>query len=53
MKDFKQWNKATIAKLIWAISNKKDTLWVRGVYRRYIKEIIWWDYNPKPESSWY
>ena len=30
MKDFKLWNKATIAKLVWAISKKKDILWLDG-----------------------
>ena len=27
--DFAAWNKAKITKLIWAIENKKDILWVR------------------------
>jgi len=26
IKDFARWNKATIAKLVWAIANKKDSL---------------------------
>ena len=53
LKDFKLWNKITIAKLVWAISMKKDTLWMRWIHGRYIKEQIWWDYNPKPDCSWY
>ena len=53
LKDFKLWNKATIAKLVWAISMNKDTLWVRWVYGRYIKEQTWCDYNPKLSYSWY
>jgi len=53
LKDFKLWNKATNAELVWAISMKKDTLGVRWVHGRYIKEHTWWDYNPKPNCSWY
>jgi len=41
LKDFKLWNKATIAKLVWAISRKKDILWVRWVHRRYLKDSTW------------
>lgn len=53
MKDFKLWNKATIAKLVWAIQLKKDTLWVRWIHSRYIKTKEWWEFTPCPDSSWY
>ena len=46
IKDFKAWNKATIAKLVWAIANKKDSLWVKWVHGRYIREKDWWEYTP-------
>jgi len=29
LKDFKMWNKPTIAKLVWEIPMKKDVLWVK------------------------
>jgi len=53
LKNFEAWNKATVAKLVWAISTKKDVLWVKWVHSRYIKEREWWDYTPPHEASWY
>ena len=47
------WNKAKIAKLIWAIPKKKDLLWVRWVHGRYLKRKAWIDYTPEADSSWY
>ena len=32
IKDYDAWNKATIAKLVWAIATKKDVLWVKWVH---------------------
>ncbi|KAJ8452547.1 hypothetical protein Cgig2_000136 [Carnegiea gigantea] len=52
IKDFTAWNKATIAKLVWTIANKKDSLWVKWVHGRYIQNKEWWDYSPPPDSSW-
>ncbi|KAJ8424331.1 hypothetical protein Cgig2_003526 [Carnegiea gigantea] len=52
IKDYVAWNKATIAKLVWTVATKKDTLWVKWVYGRYIKDTDWWDYAPAPGSSW-
>jgi len=53
LKEFTAWNKATIAKLIWAIAEKKDNLWVKWVHGRYIREKPWWDFIPALDSSWY
>ncbi|KAJ8424384.1 hypothetical protein Cgig2_000585 [Carnegiea gigantea] len=52
IKDNEAWNKATIAKLVWAIATKKDVLWVKRVHGRYIKNKNLWDYAPAPDSSW-
>jgi len=41
MMNFTTWNKATIAKLVWAGSIKKDVLWVKWVRTRYIKNQKW------------
>ncbi|KAJ8435424.1 LOW QUALITY PROTEIN: hypothetical protein Cgig2_013922 [Carnegiea gigantea] len=49
----KDFNKATIAKLVWAIANKKDVLWVKWVYARYLKKQNWWDYTLAHDTSWY
>ena len=47
------WNKACIAKIVWAIADKKDLLWVKWVHGRYLKGQDWWDYQASPDSSWY
>ena len=36
LKNLKAWNKACIAKLVWAVADKKDMLWVRWVHGRYL-----------------
>ena len=53
LKYFKMWNKATIAKLVWAIPKKKDILWVRWIHGTHLKEKSWWNYFPAPDCSWY
>ncbi|XP_019223575.1 PREDICTED: uncharacterized protein LOC109205322 [Nicotiana attenuata] len=35
--EFQTWNKAAISKLLWAITAKKDTLWVQWIHSFYIK----------------
>jgi len=37
LKNLGTWNKASIAKIIWAIAEKKDLLWVKWVHGRYVK----------------
>jgi len=51
IKEFAAWNKATIAKLVWAVADKKDILLVRWVHGRYIRGKNWWDYIPPLNSS--
>ncbi|KAJ8419242.1 hypothetical protein Cgig2_001643 [Carnegiea gigantea] len=51
IKDYAIWNKALIAKLVWALAHKKDTLWVRWVHGRYLKNQLWWSYSPLPDNS--
>jgi len=51
IKDLYAWNKAKIAKLIWVITEKKDILWVKWVYGRYLKNKGWWDYYPPQDCS--
>ena len=53
IKHLDKWNIACIAKLVWDISLKKDSLWVKWVHGRYIKGREWWGYTPKGDSSWY
>ncbi|XP_062115678.1 uncharacterized protein LOC133829870 [Humulus lupulus] len=47
------WNKAALGKYVWAISSKKDDLWVKWINSVYIKEQVWWDYSAPMQSSWY
>ena len=51
LKDFAAWNKATIAKLIWAVVGKKDILWDKWVHGRYISGKSWWDLTLAPDSG--
>ncbi|KAJ8426825.1 hypothetical protein Cgig2_022606 [Carnegiea gigantea] len=53
LKDYNAWNKALIGKLVWAVAHKKDILWVKWIHGRYMKNQVWWDYSPSPDSSWY
>ena len=52
MKDFYAWNKATIAKLTWAVAQKKEVLWVKWVHEKYLKQKEWWSYQATYDSSW-
>jgi len=36
--DIYSWNKVALCKLLWAISAKKDTLWIQWVHSYYVKE---------------
>ncbi|XP_062100541.1 uncharacterized protein LOC133806459 [Humulus lupulus] len=52
-KDVALWNLCAMGKHVWAISNKKDNLWVKWVNPVYIKQSIWWDYDVSAGASWY
>ena len=51
IKDLHAWNKEKIAKLIWVIAEKKDTLWVKWVHGKYLKNKDWWDYAPHKTAA--
>ncbi|KAJ8433456.1 hypothetical protein Cgig2_014497 [Carnegiea gigantea] len=38
LKYFGAWNKACIAKIVWVIALKKDSLWVKRVHSKYLKQ---------------
>ena len=44
--NLQEWNRAIIAKLVWTITSKKDTLWVKWIHGKYLKEVDWWFYEP-------
>ncbi|KAJ8420711.1 LOW QUALITY PROTEIN: hypothetical protein Cgig2_031548 [Carnegiea gigantea] len=47
IKNLSPWNRAYVAKLVWAIENRKDSLWIHWVHGRYIKGREWWVYTPR------
>jgi len=53
LKDYVTWNRALIAKLVWAVAHKKDILWVKWIHGRYLKNQAWWDYSSSADSSWH
>lgn len=36
--EFYRWNKSAICKLLWAVTQKKDSLWVKWIHCFYIKQ---------------
>lgn len=38
---------------MWAISTKKDSVWLKWIHSVYLKGVDWWGYVPKASSSWY
>ncbi|XP_062100641.1 uncharacterized protein LOC133806567 [Humulus lupulus] len=48
-----KWNKAMLAKYIWAISHQPETLWVKWVNTVYLKGQSLWQYQLKAYTSWY
>ena len=47
------WNHVSTAKLVWAVTIKKDLLCVKWVHVRYLSKSSWWDYTPKQDVCWY
>ncbi|XP_062114704.1 uncharacterized protein LOC133825827 [Humulus lupulus] len=47
------WNKINLARYIWAISSKQDSLWVKWVNCVYLKGGLIWDYELQHDTSWY
>lgn len=48
--DLKTWNKALLAKTLWNIHSKKDTLWVRWVNEFFLRGSSIWVWVPKKDS---
>ena len=53
IKYFTTWNKAMIAKLVWAISIKKDLLWVKWIHGKYLRGQNRYTYTPPRDYSQY
>lgn len=48
--DLRSWNKALLAKTLWNIHTKKDTLWVKWVNEYFLRNIPIWEWEPKKDS---
>lgn len=46
------WNKAAICKLLWAMTQKKDVLWVKWVHSYYVKCGDLVDIPIPTQASW-
>ncbi|XP_010687418.1 uncharacterized protein LOC104901528 [Beta vulgaris subsp. vulgaris] len=53
IRDIKMWNRAAVGRYVWAITAKKDNLWIEWVNGVYIKEEDWWGYKPPKGCCWY
>ena len=42
-----------MAKIVWVVALKKDSLWVKWVHGKYIKHNDWVGYRAPPDCSWY
>ena len=51
IKDYVAWNRATVAKLVWAVASKKDVLWVKWAHGKYLKEKSWSTYKLSLDCS--
>ncbi|XP_062110392.1 uncharacterized protein LOC133822162 [Humulus lupulus] len=52
-RDGASWNRALLAKYVWAVTTKQDTLRVKWVQHVYLKGVNFWNYVLKQDSSWY
>ncbi|XP_062075075.1 uncharacterized protein LOC133779092 [Humulus lupulus] len=52
-KEGSKWNQAILAKYVWAISEKRDLLWVKWVNAIYLKGVPFWSYELRLDTSWY
>ncbi|KAK6120883.1 hypothetical protein DH2020_045380 [Rehmannia glutinosa] len=52
LRDVHSWNKALLAKILWNIHSKADSLWVRWVHSFYLKNQSIWTWDPKKSDSY-
>ncbi|KAI5382051.1 hypothetical protein KIW84_UN0212 [Lathyrus oleraceus] len=46
-----EWNKATIGKLLWSLSEKKDKMWVKWMHSYYLKNEGWRNTSPTTTAN--
>ncbi|KAL0410974.1 UNVERIFIED_CONTAM: hypothetical protein Slati_3687100 [Sesamum latifolium] len=47
IRHIQSWNVALLARVLWNIHRKTDTLWVKWVNEVYLRGILVWDWQPK------
>ncbi|XP_062119263.1 uncharacterized protein LOC133833014 [Humulus lupulus] len=52
-RDGAKWNRAVLAKYVWALSVKPDLLWVKWIHSIYLKGVNFWNYVLIADCSWY
>lgn len=50
--NYERWNKAAITKLLWAVVNKKDKLWIKWIHGQYIKRKDITSMEVPKQASW-
>lgn len=50
-RDLGAWNTALLAKTIWDIQAKRDSLWVKWIHNRYLRHSSLWDRPPNRDDS--
>uniref|UniRef100_A0A803Q6Z2 Reverse transcriptase domain-containing protein n=1 Tax=Cannabis sativa TaxID=3483 RepID=A0A803Q6Z2_CANSA len=48
-----KWNKALLAKYLWALASKADCLWVKWINSIYLKDYDIWNCPKKVDANWY
>ena len=49
--DLNAWNWAMLAKALWNLQSKNDTLWVKWINHVSMKNTSFWDYTPSKQDS--
>ncbi|XP_062075742.1 uncharacterized protein LOC133779857 [Humulus lupulus] len=53
LRDGASWNRALLAKYVWVVSTRQDSLWVKWIQHVYLKGVNFSNYVLKQDSSWY
>lgn len=46
-RDLGAWNKALLARNLWNIPNKKDSLWIKWIYSEFLPSRTIWEWTPR------
>ncbi|GJR19680.1 putative ribonuclease H-like domain-containing protein [Tanacetum coccineum] len=52
VKDLEKWNKALLAKHLWNIASKKDSLWVKWIHAVRLKDASIWNVQWNEKDGW-